>query len=173
MVDDVFINPINSRYLMLPENNTQINQASNYPDNILNSSSPITPAILFKTVDRCKIYKQDKLILVLKKAFKQGINIDILKEPYKLTLLYISIVENLQDVATFLLEQGANPNIQNCFSDTPLHYIAKTEMYTQYRIEIVELLIKFTNLELKDSYNFTIIQVAVNWNNKELTKLLI
>ena len=62
---------------MLPENNTQINQTSNYLDNILNSSSPITPEILFKAIDRCKIYKQDKLILVLKKAFEQGINIDI------------------------------------------------------------------------------------------------
>ncbi|MCC8371140.1 MAG: ankyrin repeat domain-containing protein [Rickettsia endosymbiont of Stiretrus anchorago] len=158
---------------MLPENNNQINQTSNYLDNILNSTSPITPEILFESVDKCKKDEQDKLKLLLEKAFEQGINIDILKEPNKYTLLYDSITKNLQEVATFLLEKGGSPNIQDWCSYTPLHYIIMAA-YGKYRIEIVELLIKkCTNLELKDLFDLTFIQEAVRFNNKEATQLLI
>ena len=55
-------------------------------------------------------------------------------------------------MATFLLEKGANSNIQNNISKTPLNHIIKMGVYTKYKIEIVELLIKFTNLELKNLY---------------------
>ncbi|WP_341791179.1 hypothetical protein [Rickettsia endosymbiont of Gonocerus acuteangulatus] len=84
---------------MLTENKTETNPVSNYLDNILNSTSPITPEILFKAVSRCKENEQDKLKLLLDKAFKQGINIDILEEPYKYTLLYTAITKNLDDVS--------------------------------------------------------------------------
>ncbi|WP_341792338.1 ankyrin repeat domain-containing protein [Rickettsia endosymbiont of Gonocerus acuteangulatus] len=149
-------------------------QTSNYLDNILNSTSPITSEILFKVVNRCKENEQYKLKLILEKAFKQGINIDIQEELCGYTLLHTSITENLDEVATFLLEEGANPNIQDYYlSDTPLHYVVKTGVYTKYKIEIVELLIKFTNLELKNIGGLTTIQDAVISDNKEVTKLLI
>ncbi|ASX28342.1 hypothetical protein BA173_06060 [Rickettsia sp. MEAM1 (Bemisia tabaci)] len=65
---------------MFSKNDTETNQVSNYLDNILNSTSPITPKILFDALDNCEINEQDKLKLLFDKAFKQGINIDIKEE---------------------------------------------------------------------------------------------
>ena len=162
---------------MFSKNDTETNQVSNYLDNILNSTSPITPKILFDALDNCEINEQDKLKLLFDKAFKQGINIDIKEETGRATLLHCAFIADLLDIARFLLEKGADPNI-TLYRNTCLHYITSKIAYIKYDIEMIELLIQKSNLELKNIFNYTVIQAAVIFyeitdNSKEVIKLLI
>lgn len=166
---------------MFLENNTETNRVSNYLDNILNLTSPITPEILFEAFTKCKINEQDKLQLLLEKAFTQGISIDVQQSKgMNFTLLHYAIYYGFSSVVEFLLNEGVNPNIQDIIGDTPLHELV--EAYTQPNntsINTIELLIKKSDIELKNSVGYTPLQLTVknnfidSWHLTEIVKLLV
>src|SRR3989339_292768 len=83
--------------------------------------------------------------------------------------LIIALNKNFKDLAKYLINNGANPNVQNLYGETAL-YIALEEDY----LDIAELLInKGANLNVQNSYDETALQIALKYNYQDIAKLLI
>ena len=67
------------------------------------------------------------------------------------TMLIIATKNNFHQICRFLLEKGANPNIQNHYNNTALHYAVSFKYYT-----IINLLVEYKADEtIKNSLGLT------------------
>lgn len=155
----------------------------NYEDNddeiidlnkILTLTDPIKPNILFKAFSNSTINaSDDNIISLFKKAFYQGIDINILDNDSN-TLLHIALMEGFYNIAKFLIEGGANPNIYTKYFNFPLNQLIKSTPETKEQIDIAELLLKKgADTEFKDPSKYTIIQSATFSGYIKIVKLLI
>ncbi|MBN2652556.1 MAG: ankyrin repeat domain-containing protein [Spirochaetales bacterium] len=99
--------------------------------------------------------------------FKQGVSVDERDEEGK-TPLYLAIELGFDDIAKFLIDIGADPNIPNNEGQTPL-FIASEKN----NLQIVELLLKAgADIDSKDSYGRTAMYYAVYTENFRMMEIL-
>lgn len=96
----------------------------------------------------------------------------VLGEPYireENHLLYIAVNEGSSEVVSFLLKQGANPNVtENYYGKTPLHQAARLGKH-----EMVKLLIDAgANLEARNKEDATPLCAAASRNLKTVKTLV-
>ena len=91
------------------------------------------------------------------------------------TLLNRAVSYNNYDIAEFLLEKGASPNISSRDDTTPLHKIASDAFNKNAKsIYITKLLLQKGGLiESKDTFGCTPIHWAVRLKNFEMAKVFI
>ncbi|WP_052326375.1 ankyrin repeat domain-containing protein [Rickettsia felis] len=112
---------------------TDIEIPFNYLTYILNSTSYITPEILFDGFKVVLPFYQDvQLKPLFELAFDQDVNINSQNKDNGCTFLHYSVedVKVLYDnIPQFLLEKGADPNIQNKDGNTPLHILINRDFF--------------------------------------------
>ena len=113
-------------------------------------------------------------IETLKRNLKGNVDINSFFSGYSLLLraCYLLNVE----IVKFLLENGANPNIQNNKGHFPLLYtIASIKNVDKEKVlETIKMLIEYgANVNLKNEHGLTALQVATNHEQYDVLKLLI
>ncbi|MFY9590093.1 ankyrin repeat domain-containing protein [Rickettsia endosymbiont of Halotydeus destructor] len=153
---------------MLPENNTQINQNSDYLDDILNSTSPMTADDIFPVFYNFKNYnKTGKIKLLLEKALDQGIDSNTPNFIGK-TFLEYACSNSAVEIVQFLLEKGANPNLGHSI----LCQLATANSSVE-NVDVINLLLKYgASTEFKSESGLTPIQVATKYGYTKIVKLL-
>jgi len=141
------------------------NQTSNELENILNSTSLITAEVIFES-----FYCTSKTLKpFLEKGFAQGVDINS-QDNEGYTFLSYSYHNSLVDLVQFLLEKGANPNLNNL-----LHKLASAPILLFPESNaMVKLLLQYGALvDLKRENGWIPIQAATRAGNIEIAKLLI
>ncbi|MCC8370018.1 MAG: ankyrin repeat domain-containing protein [Rickettsia endosymbiont of Stiretrus anchorago] len=106
---------------------------------------------IVKTLDQINDFK-----ILVKQALNQGFDINM-KDGDHCTLLYHSCTLKLYEIAQFLLENGADPNIINTANDqiTPLS-VVRTQPETEQSIYLTKLLLQHGLLKLCQDNDFKI-----------------
>ncbi|KJV58372.1 ankyrin repeat family protein [Rickettsia felis str. Pedreira] len=156
---------------------TDIEIPFNYLTYILNSTSYITPEILFDGFKVVLPFYQDvQLKPLFELAFDQDVNINSQNKDNGCTFLHYSVedVKVLYDnIPQFLLEKGADPNIQNKDGNTPLHILINRDFFSSKEIYVAKLLIQYgADIELKNLLGWTPIQCFIQAGNIKLKALL-
>ncbi len=85
------------------------------------------------------------------------------------TPLILAISKNKPEIATFLLQNGADPNIKNTAGEAPLIIAAKNK-----NLDLVKLLItNKANINTKNADNMTPLATAANAGNFDMVKFLV
>lgn len=135
---------------------------------ILAISNLLTPGIegckvrrLFEAVQKCDIEKAALLI-------KDGVNVDTQEEKSGYKPLGIAVQQGYKEIAEWLIENGADVNIQGKEGYTPLHLAVKYE-----HPQLVETLLKhLPNVNVKDSYGCTPLHLAVKEGHIDISVML-
>ncbi|ABE04636.1 ankyrin repeat domain-containing protein [Rickettsia bellii] len=111
---------------------------------------------IVKTLDQINDFK-----ILVKQALNQGFDINM-KDGDHCTLLYYSCTLKLYEIAQFLLENGADPNIRNTVYDqiTPLS-VVRTQPKTEQSIYLTKLLLQDSLLKLCQNNDFKIIDNSI------------
>lgn len=96
---------------------------------------------------------------------------DVNYTPRELTPLHLSIANQKQDMAIFLLEKGANPNSRNRYGWSPFHETARLG-YEDLITSFIEQPF-FISLNSKDSEGHSPLRVAVEANHTNFVSKLI
>lgn len=124
---------------------------------------------------------QDHLAIV-RYLVEQGVNIDkqdSFTNRDKNTALHLAVQGRDLEILTYLLDQGADPNIRNGWGRSPLMELCFYPGYNRPtdpdRYKIAALLIPKTNLALKDSsgFDYTALHLAIAHNENQLALELI
>lgn len=108
--------------------------------------------------------KENNLSKIKELISKPGIEINEQNNNGK-TALYIAFVKGFDDITTYLLEKGADPNIRNKDGDPLIHVAIKMNMEPK---EIDLMLITSSNLDIRNGDNKTPLMIAAqlgyeNW----------
>ncbi|GFS92088.1 ankyrin-3 [Nephila pilipes] len=105
---------------------------------------------------------------VVKVLLENGFDVNAEREDIVMTPLHAAVLHDHWETAQILLLKGANPNAQNQYGRTPLHYAAE-----RGNLDLVECLLdENADIFIKDCENKTVIELAVGCNQLEIFKLL-
>ena len=86
------------------------------------------------------------------------------------TFLTLASILNKADIVKILLEEGADPNGQDSYDSTALHYAS-----FRGHIQVVQELLKHsqTNPNLQDEYGSTALMMASSWGRSQVVQALL
>lgn len=93
----------------------------------------------------------------------------MLKMILEILLMNAAKVKDNTELIKFLILCGAKVDIQNKFGDTAL----MNAVQTPHNSETVQLLIKYSNVNLENKLGWSALMYAVTFNNVEYVKFLI
>jgi len=124
-----------------------------------------------KQSEKKKLFEavENEDLKTLKKLLKDGYDIEA-ENPYGLTPLMVAVDYSLNDVVTFLLEEGVNVNAQTeeSLGRTPLMFASTNKSAKNVK----PLLSAGADIETKDTFGRTALVCAYKWGNTKAQKLL-
>ncbi|MEN6290766.1 MAG: ankyrin repeat domain-containing protein, partial [Methanobacterium sp.] len=137
----------------------------------------------YSYLHRAASYDQPEISKILLKN-----NMDINeKNTYGDTPLHVALTYRMYDMAKLLVDCGADINARNNYGSTPLHYAVKygqvatiTKLVSESSLNrdknaksmITYLLSKNANTEIRDSWGYTPLSLALYYKNKDMANML-